>query len=267
VEKAGGKMKIVTVGDNCMDVYQANEKAYPGGNPVNVAVYLKGLGVDSAYIGWVGSDSYGDLLKEKIQEKGVDVTYLLKKEGKTAVTHVELIGNDRRFGDYDEGVMAEFGLVEEEIEFIGRHQLVHAGIWGHAEGNYPLFKEMGLLTSFDFSDQLDHALVKRISPFVDYSFFSYVKDDDYIRRFLTDVKNQGSTIAIATLGENGSLAYDGERFYQSGITETEVVDTMGAGDSFISGFLYGSLKGLSIDECMKLGSRTAAKTIGYFGAW
>jgi len=250
-----------------MDVYQANELAYPGGNPVNVAVYLKELGADPAYIGWVGFDQYGDLMKEKIRKKGVDITHLSTKEGKTAITQVELNGNDRCFGDYDEGVMASFCLTKEEVEFVGTHQLVHAGIWGHAEGNYPLFKEMGLLTSFDFSDYLDHDLVKSLSPFVDYAFFSYTKDDGYIRQFLKDVKNQGPQIAVATLGENGSLAYDGKQFYQSGTVKTEVVDTMGAGDSFISGFLYGILKGLSISECMKLGSKTAAKTIGYFGAW
>lgn len=260
-------MKIVTLGDNCMDVYQVNDQAYPGGNPVNAAVYLKELGAEVAYIGWIGSDSYGELMREKIQGKGVDTTHLSTKKGKTAVTQVELHGNDRYFGEYDEGVMANFCLTEEEVEFVGTHQLVHSGIWGHAEDKYLLFKEMGILTSFDFSNQLGHGLVKSLSPFVDYSFFSYTKDDDYIRQFLKEVKNRGSQIAVATLGENGSLAYDGERFYRSGILATEIVDTMGAGDSFIAGFLFGTLKGLSIDECMKLGSNTAAKTIGYFGAW
>lgn len=260
-------MKIVTVGDNCMDVYQATETAYPGGNPVNVAVYMKSLGADSAYVGWVGSDQYGDAMKRKIQEKGVDVTHLSKKDGKTAVTQVELIGNDRCFGDYDEGVMAAFSLEKEEVDFIGTHKLVHAGIWGHAEDSYPLFKEKGMLTSFDFSDKLDHPLVKTLAPFIDYAFYSYTKDDEYIRQFLKEVKEQGVNIAVATLGENGSLAYDGKQFHQQGIVETEIVDTMGAGDSFISGFLYGKVKGLPINECMELGAKTAAKTICYFGAW
>ncbi|TWT00560.1 fructoselysine 6-kinase [Planomicrobium sp. CPCC 101079] len=260
-------MKIVTVGDNCMDVYQPHGKAYPGGNPVNVAVYLRGLGADAAYIGWVGSDQYGEALKDKIQEKGVDVTHLSKKEGKTAVTQVELIGNDRCFGDYDEGVMAEFSLTKEEIGFIGTHRLVHAGIWGHAEDKFPVFKEMGMLTSFDFSDKLSHSLVETLAPFIDYAFFSYIKDDEYIRQFLKDVQKQGVKIAVATLGENGSLAYDGRQFHHQGIVETEIVDTMGAGDSFISGFLYGMVKGLPVNQCMESGAKTAAKTIRFFGAW
>jgi fructoselysine 6-kinase len=266
-KKGGEKMRIVTVGDNCMDVYQASGKAYPGGNPVNVAVYLKDLGADSCYIGWVGCDSYGQLMKEEILKKGVDISHLTKKDGKTAVTYVKLVNNDRVFGDYDEGVMADFTLTQEELDFIGTHQLVHAGVWGHVEGYYSHFKEMGLQTSFDFSNQLDHRLVKTLPQFVDYSFFSYTQDDPFIRQFLKDVKNNGSKITIATLGENGSLAYDGEQFYKCGVVGVDVVDTMGAGDSFISGFIYGKLKGLPTIKCLDLGAATAAKTIQYFGAW
>jgi fructoselysine 6-kinase len=250
-----------------MDVYQASGKVYPGGNPVNVAVYLKELGADSSYIGWVGSDPYGAQMIQAIHEKGVDTTHLSKKEGTTAVTFVELIGNDRSFGEYVEGVTADFTLTQEEVDFIGTHQLVHAGIWGHVESYYPLFKEMRIPTSFDFSNQLDHSLVKTLPQFVDYAFFSYTKDDTYIRQFLKDIKKGGSKIVIATLGENGALAFDGEQFYQCGVVESDVVDTMGAGDSFISGFIYGRLQGLPINKCLELGTKTASKTIRYFGAW
>ncbi|MEH7117499.1 fructoselysine 6-kinase [Neobacillus vireti] len=260
-------MKIAAVGDNCMDVYQANGKAYPGGNPVNVAVYLKGLGAESSYIGWVGTDSHGKDMIHAIQKKGVDTTHLSQKKGKTAITYVELVGNDRKFGEYDEGVMADFTLTPEEIIFIGTHKCVHAGIWGHVEQYYPAFKEMGLLTSFDFSNQLNDSLVRTLPPFVDYAFFSYTEDDAYIRQYLKEIKKLGSKVAVATLGENGSLAYDGQQFHQFGVIEENVVDTMGAGDSFISGFIYGILRGCTINECLQLGTKTAAKTILYFGAW
>lgn len=250
-----------------MDVYQSSGMAYPGGNPVNVAVYLKGLGATSAYVGWVGSDSYADMMIKAIYHKGVDISHVFKKEGKTAVTHVELVGNDRKFGDYDEGVMAHFLLTVEDLNYINGYDHVHAGIWGHTEKYFPLFKKMGLTTSFDFSDKLDDALVKVVIPYVDYPFFSYDTDDENIRSYLKEIHQMGSKVAVATLGENGSIAFDGNQYYTYGIVTADVVDTMGAGDSFIAGFLYGKLKGFSTEGCLKLGAETAAKTISYFGAW
>ena len=38
-------------------------KAYPGGNPVNVAVYMRRLGMDASYTGVVGTDQYGSIMK------------------------------------------------------------------------------------------------------------------------------------------------------------------------------------------------------------
>jgi fructoselysine 6-kinase len=266
-ERERNEMKIVTVGDNCMDVYQSSGKAYPGGNPVNVAVYSRGLGATTAYVGWVGCDSYADMMIKAIHQKGVDISRVSKKEGKTAVTHVELVGNDRKFGDYDEGVMAHFLLTVDDLNYMNGFDHVHAGIWGHVEKYLPLFKKMGLTTSFDFSDKLETPLIGVVAPYVDYSFFSYHRDDEFIRKFLKEVQKKGSKVAIATLGENGSIAFDGNQYYTYGIVTADVVDTMGAGDSFISGFVYGKMKGHTIEECLKLGAETAAKTISYFGAW
>ena len=46
-----------------------------------------------------------------------------------------------------------------------------------------------------------------------------------------------------------------------------VVDTMGAGDSYIAGFLVSWLRKRPLAECMKAGAENAAVTIGYSGAW
>ena len=72
---------------------------------------------------------------------------------------------------------------------------------------------------------------------------------------------------FVTFGEDGSLAWDGERFYVGGIEKAEVVNTVGAGDSFIAGFLYGILNGKSIDECLKKGAEVAASVVQVFEPW
>ena len=63
------------------------------------------------------------------------------------------------------------------------------------------------------------------------------------------------------------MAYDGKEFVTSGIAGTKVVDTLGAGDSYIAGFLSKALKGESLKNCMEAGAKKAALTIGHFGAW
>ena len=78
---------------------------------------------------------------------------------------------------------------------------------------------------------------------------------------------RGPKVALATLGGNGSVAFDGERFVTCGIVPVEVVDTMGAGDSYIAGFITGIARGLSLEESMRLGAETASETITYMGAW
>ena len=46
-----------------------------------------------------------------------------------------------------------------------------------------------------------------------------------------------------------------------------LVDSLGAGDSYIAGFLKGIADGLSIEKSMELGAGNATETLGYFGAW
>ena len=58
---------------------------------------------------------------------------------------------------------------------------------------------------------------------------------------------------IAMLGEHGSLAYDGQRFYQQAAENVPVVNTVGAGDSYISAFLMNYLQ-MKADESMKSGN-------------
>ena len=77
----------------------------------------------------------------------------------------------------------------------------------------------------------------------------------------------GPKLVIVTMGKKGSMVYDGNNFYRFGIISCDVVDTLGAGDSYIAGFLYGILNGQSIEESMELGARNSAKTLGYWGAW
>lgn len=258
--------KVATVGDNCVDVYEDIGKVFPGGNPVNVAVYMKRLGVVASYVGVVGNDRYGNIIKEGLKDKKVDISHLHSIEGDTALTKVKIINGDRVFGDYFEGVLANFKLSPREIDFLKSHDLVHSSLWGKVHKDLQKIKKETLV-SFDFANKLNSSIVDETIHNVDYAFFSYTKDDEFIRNYMKFVKDKGPRFVITTLGENGSMVYDGVKFYKYGILEGKVVDTMGAGDSYIAGFLKGILEKRAIEESMYLGAKSASETIKYNGAW
>lgn len=64
------------------------------------------------------------------------------------------------------------------------------------------------------------------------------------------------------------MCYDGNVFHKFGIVPCEkLIDSMGAGDSYIAGFLKGIIDGKSIENAMELGASNATETLKYFGAW
>ena len=91
------------------------------------------------------------------------------------------------------------------------------------------------------------------------------------RKFILDnlkkIHETGPEVVIAMRGSNGSVAYNGKSFFTFGIIPCEIVDTLGAGDSYVAGFVTAWLQGQPIPECMRSGARNASRTIGYFGAW
>lgn len=279
-------MKVVTAGDNCMDVYDLMGKAYPGGNPVNVAVYWKRLGGEASYIGAVGDDDYGERMQKAISGKGVDTSHLYVMHGHTAITHVEVVEGNRVFGQYDEGVLEDFCLSNEDMRFISHHDLFVSGIWGGTDDRIPEIYKMGIPVAFDFATKWKHPLVRRLAPYVTYGFFalddeseeelktvigeSHVDKDELmnlVKDFMYQIHDLGTKVVVVTMGEQGSLAWDGEQLYKFGIVNCAVVDTMGAGDSYIAGFLFARMIGGDISKAMKAGAQNSSITLGYSGAW
>ena len=262
-----GVMRLATVGDNCVDIYPQLNKAFSGGNAVNVAVYSRRYAMHSACVSWVGDDEYGTQLKCDLLQQGVDISHLHTKAGVTAQTQVELRGNDRILGDYTEGVMAGFTVSSEDFAWLNGFDIIHSAVWGHAESALPVLKAAGKIVSFDFADKWENPLWQSLPPHLDYLFASAHVESSWLRDRLQTVVACGTGVAIATLGENGSLAWDGAQFWRMPAEPVEVVDTMGAGDSYIAGFLCAIAAGLPVGRAMKQGAQCAAQTLCYQGAW
>lgn len=264
-------MKLAAIGSNCIDFYKNVDggKCYPGGGPVNMAVYTVRNGGQASYIGPVGTDDYGKVMLDAVSSKGVDTSHMHVENGNTAVSQVELVNGERVFGDYDEGVLSTYKLSDEDIDFISKYDMVVCDLWGKVEGQFKDLKAKGIKTAFDCATRPEDPEPKVAMPYTDYLFFSSDEGDtEALREQMKKYKAIGPKLVIAMLGTDGSICYDGNEFHKYGIVECDnVVDTMGAGDSYIAGFLSGIVDGLSIEECMHQGAKTATDTLKYFGAW
>ena len=260
--------RVAALGDSCADVYPRLGVRYPTGNAVDVAVHLRRLGVPVALISAAGDDEAGREMREALEGEGLDLSRFRTLPGATAVTRMDLDGTDRVHGEYDEGVLADLVFSEEDVAFAASFDLVHTAFWGRADSCLEALRRGGARVSFDYATKREDPLVVRTLPSVDYAFFSHApgRDED-IEAFLRETVARGPRIAVATFGAGGSLAFDGEGFRSFGIFETRAVNTVGAGDAFIAGFLATLLRGGDVTACLEEGARIAAGVVGIFRPW
>ena len=261
-------VKIGAIGDNGIDDYVDLGIKHVGGNALNVAMYVKRQGGYVIYAGVTGNDENGELIRNTVKEKGLDKLMIKTGDGPSAVNVIELVNNNRVFKDYIEGVLTQFSLTEDEIEELGKCDIVVSSVWSYADDYFKPISEKGAKTAMDFSTELESPVIDKIGPYLDYAFFSFEEGDNYdLEDYMKKVKDKIKGMVIVTRGEDGSVAYDGKEFTYHGIEPCEVVDTLGAGDSFIAGFLFGMASGMTIKESMINGAKNSSITIAYEGAW
>ena len=150
------------------------------------------------------------------------------------------------------------------MDYVKGFDLIYSEKWSRIGRYLPELRTDHNILIHDFSKRLDDPTNEGILPYLDYAFFSYEKLDDQIRDFLKRTQAKTGRTVIAMLGEDGSLAYDGTDWHREVADRVEVVNTVGAGDSYVAGFAKGLCEGKSLDECMHLGKTTATQIIQMF---
>ena len=190
------------------------------------------------------------------------------RAGGTAVSQVQLIDGERVFGDYDEGVMAQFALTPGDVEFLCSYDLVVSGLWGRVEKSLAQIAARGVPVAFDCSERPEDEAAQIALPHTTLAFFSDDASDlERLKERILAVATLGPRVVVATRGEKGSVAFEGTAFHTQGVLPCVVKDTMGAGDSYIAGFLMEYLRGKDLPACMAAGAASSAVTLGYVGAW
>ena len=261
-------VRLVGVGDNTVDRYISLNRMFPGGNAVNVAVLARRYGHETGYIGWLGDDLHGKLLYNSLKKETVDISHCRMVKGPNSYCEVNLISGERVFGKSISGVSSQINLEKDDFGYISKYDITHTSMYSYIEEQLTELSQASNLLSFDYSDKWSKDYLKKTIPYVDIAFLSgselsREKADDLLKW----ICERGASLVVLTQGMKGSLLYNGEKIYHQQVFETEVVDTLGAGDAYAARLLVEYLSGKPMELCLKLASFSASETCGYYGAW
>ncbi len=260
-------MKILTIGDNCIDAYVNQEIGYPGGGCVNVAVHAARHKACVSYIGAVGVGRLGRHLLDCLNKEDVDTSKVQKFAGSTAIAFVDHFEKERIFLGSDRGVRYLLDASKINSDYIKEFDLVHTTLDGQVDKMISKWYNMGVRISYDFSHRyLSEQL--ELLPFVEYAFFSGGDQDRYIlEERAQEFYNCGCKNVIITRGEKGSFAYNGREYIYQKAIDTDLMDTLGCGDAFIAAFLCTMQNGGSISNALLKGSKNASASLMQFGGF
>ena len=253
---------IATVGDNCIDRYLAPVSlATVGGNAVNVAIQLGRLGHRAAYFGAVGDDDAGRWIRRCLAENNLDLDHLRTAAGHTAFTNIDVdASGDRFFAHEDFGVCRGYRTTEAEVRKLLGARHVHLG-WLDDDGALKRQLAAGHLS---LSQDL---AVNAGASALAIAFASAGPSPERAQILLREALGQGASVAVVTMGPLGSIASDGVQFAETGGTNVEVVDTTGAGDTFIAAFIDAHLHARNLGDCLIAGRDAAVATCLHFGGF
>ena len=244
-----------------------------GSSSAIFASNLSSLGARVAFVGKIGNDSFGDLVIQSLQNKGVQTDLILRDQKlKTGATIVLNYAEDRAMVTHA-GAMEHLTLSDVTDAMLDQANHLHFSSVFLQPGLKPdignLFKRAktrGLTTSFDAqwdpNEKWDLDLAT-ILPHVDV-FLPNEKELQFLTGCgnnddaLAEVGPYAHTVALK-LGSKGSLCFhDGQKQSLAAYLNREVVDAIGAGDSFNAGFVYQYIRKSSLPECQKFANMTGA---------
>ena len=279
--------KIIAIGDNVCDKYLSRGKMYPGGQCVNTCVYAKWNGVNSAYLGKYGNDEVAECVQETLKELEIDDTHCRHFQGENGFALVTLKETDRVFLGSNKGGIAKdhaFDFYEEDMDYIQQYDLIYTNLNSYIEQDLSKLYQTKVPIAYDFSMRWTDEYLRAVCPYVTVAIMSCAHlSEDEREREMKKAQKYGVSVVLGTVGEEGSYVLYKDKFlYTKAVLAEDVIDTMGAGDSYFAAFLSDMLKNspqhkildgsdeqmyVKIQNAMKKASEFAAKMCAKEGAF
>ena len=224
------------------------------------------LGLSVAFIGVVGDDMFGQFMVNALEGKGIDVSPVITNPNlKTGLSVILNRGTDRAILTYVGAINA---LEAERItnELISQAKHLHVADYFLQTNLHPgildLFNralELGVSTSIDvnWDPAREWSGVAQLLGSTNVFLLNEAEaealtgtPDLYKSAYMLSKKVQ---VVVIKQGATGAMARHGDEFVQVSALPVEVVDAVGAGDSFDAGFIHGYLQGWSLKDSLQLG--------------
>lgn len=261
-------------------------KVLTGGDALNSSVSLArmGMGGDVRFVSVVGDDVFGRITTDYLRAHGIATDYIRIDPAAHSLVTVVLIDsfNERHFVCY--GDAARKLTTKDVLSNIGSDtKYLHIGSFmslDMLEGDnhmemFRLAREKGIHTSFDVNFDNEGKWIKKVEkglPYTDLMFASYdeavalsgLKDPEEMGEFF---RKKGVGSFVLKLGAKGCYATDfRNKYFIPTYTDMPVIDTTGAGDAFVAGYLYGLMNGYSMEACCILGNVQGTLAVGELGS-
>ncbi|MCX2748776.1 carbohydrate kinase [Arthrobacter sp. MI7-26] len=280
---------VLVIGEALIDAVNTNghTKEHPGGSPANVALGLIRLGVPTSLLTKIGNDARGKAITNHLKRAGVSVDPASTGPAPTSLA-TATIGADGS-AHYDFDLHWSFSTPSSPT----RHHLIHTG-------SAASFDLRGWKELFDYIEsKSDESLITydpNIRPAllgdrvdaVD-RFETWCKITDAVKLSAEDTEwlypghgpdavadrilGLGTALVAITAGDAGSSLYTGSRSVTIPPIPTTVIDTIGAGDSYMSALILGllstpmySLDRKAMERIGQAAARAAAITVSRAGA-
>lgn len=257
IPEFGQKEKII--GDYLLEL---------GGSSSIFACQCAKLNLKTVGIGVLGEDFFGEIVLDKLRKAGVIVDYVRVEKGKKTGVGVAICKeNDRAILTYP-GTIDEVraGDVLQVLNNVNARHL-HIGSYYLTQRLQPHYKEIvkkakekgmtiSLDTNWDPAEQWEGGVLD-ILPYIDIFFPNEnellgITKKNNIRAAVEFLQDKTKIIAVKK-GRDGAEVYKGKEHYEMPGLNVEVADTVGAGDNFDAGFVFGFLHGYDLKTCLKAG--------------
>lgn len=246
-----------------------------GSSSAIFASNLSTLGTKVAFIGKIGKDNFASVVLDSLNSKSVDTSHIIQSEIlNTGATIVLNYDQDRAMVTYP-GAMEDLKLADIDFGFLSTARHLHfssiflqPGIREQLPELFAKAKSLGLTTSLD--PQWDPAekwevTLSELLPVVDVFLpnkaeFLLLTGSDSLEEGIQKIKQIAPNLTLIIKdGSNGAYGWNhGKLVHQPAFLNTEVVDCIGAGDSFNAGFIHEFIKGSLIKKCLRTGALTGA---------